>query len=201
MSDWTEGKLRIGGKIKRSLIEPLYKQLRDHSPSYGDIPSAGWIEAVEGGASLGSCDGDNGLGAENCHIMVTDDQARHGHFADLEAWCVKNGISFEVDSDSGAEYDRQVIYFRPDAANWDPDATDSDGVVSVCVDIKSNPTIQGDLVSAEVQKLADYFDMEDGAAVENRPSVVTDARFALATLRSLCPPNFGNLPDVEVIDG
>ena len=104
MADCFPGEIRIGGKVPAALVEEFVKEVAATKASVGgydgypfDPKQQRLTEVLD----------------ENGYLYLADSEARFGMFEELEAFCVKHGISFDRHSDAFAEYDAENVSYRP----------------------------------------------------------------------------------------
>ena len=95
--------IRIGGRIKRSKVEPLLKEIRAAALSleWGDAPflPQNADELMEG--------------RKDKHLQLCDEQANYGEFPELEAACRKLGLAYCRHSEASFDCDAELADWRP----------------------------------------------------------------------------------------
>ena len=95
--------IRIGGKIKRSKVEPLLKEIRAAALSleWGDAP----FTPQNADELLQACGGS--------WLSVCDEQANYGEFPELEPACRKLGLSYCRHGEASFDCDAELADWRP----------------------------------------------------------------------------------------
>lgn len=122
MSDYMPGKMLIGGEIPKALVNALCDAICNANV-YTDFGEYGF-----------NPEGEQDLMAnldESGRIRICDDQAKYGEFMELEAFCVKNGIDFDRQSDGKYEYNPVLVQFRRGMTEPEEKLTNNDGDVVV----------------------------------------------------------------------
>ena len=95
--------IRIGGRIERSKVEPLLREIRAAGVSleWGDAPflPQNVDELMEGR-------GDR-------HLWLCDEQANYGEFTELEASCRRMGLSYSRHGEASFDCDSELADWRP----------------------------------------------------------------------------------------
>jgi len=95
--------IHIGGRLKRSRVEPLLKAIREAGASldWGDAPF------------LPQCPEDLAEACAGQVLRLCDEQAKSGEFPDIEAACRKVGLGYSRHSEGSVEWDAELVDWRP----------------------------------------------------------------------------------------
>ena len=101
MSEHFPAEIHIGGPIPRAVLAKLIAAALAEDASlrdYGEAPAT--KESLKDAFREGQI------------VSLYDDQARYGHFPDLEDFLVKHGIHFDRHGDSFCEFNAENVYYR-----------------------------------------------------------------------------------------
>ena len=122
MGEYFPGKISIGGTIPRKVAEELCGRIRDENVGleYGehDFQPETPKDLAEGAPAGAPLD-------------LYHEEASYGMFDDLEAFLVENGIAFDRCHDPHAEYDEEMVMFRPEMKEPRRLCADTSGKVMV----------------------------------------------------------------------
>ena len=104
MADYFPGEIRIGGTIPGDVLEAFLAEVNATGAKVGGYEGLEFA-ATTAADLTEALDGDG-------HLFLVNDQARSGMFEEMEAFCVRHGISFDRHSDARYEYDAENISFR-----------------------------------------------------------------------------------------
>jgi len=95
--------IRIGGRLKRSRVEPLLKAIREAGvrSDWGDA----WFEPKTAKELLEA--------VQEKHLFLCDDEARYGEFPELEKLCRRLKLGYRRHCDGGGVYDSELVDWRP----------------------------------------------------------------------------------------
>ena len=103
MSDRYCAWLKIGGRIERSKLEPLVKEVGQSSV------------AIDWGEPLFEPNDANELLNARKHgwVWLCDEQARYGEFPELEETCRKLSLAYQRYCEAWCGYDAEIVEWRP----------------------------------------------------------------------------------------
>lgn len=95
--------IKIGGRVKRSRVEPLLKAIRETGvrTDWGDA----WFEPKSAEELLEA--------VQEKHLLLCDEEARHGEFPELETACRRLRLSYRRHSEGTCGYDAGLTDWRP----------------------------------------------------------------------------------------
>lgn len=112
MADRMYAKITIGGRISAHTGAELLKVLDDEGLIYGNVNLAEYKQ-------------------EDGTYEFEDEEIAWGRFQELEPFCVKNGISFERNSDAKYEYNAEKVWWQPGMKEPQENITDTNYNVQV----------------------------------------------------------------------
>lgn len=142
MADRMYAKITIGGRISAHTGAKLIETLKDEGLLYNENNLSKYKQ-------------------EDGTYEFEDEEVSRVRFEDLESFCVKNGVSFERNSDAKYEYNAEKVWWQPGMEKPQEDITDTDYNVQVSLDTlnemiekikKDNPDNPLDVLSKSLQE-------------------------------------------------